>query len=58
MAIFIRGNKEVVGVTAFGKVISSMYNGAKLVWQSIRSCFGSGRWINEKPWKNEEGWYN
>lgn len=24
----------------------------------IRSCFGSGFWINEKPWFNDESWKN
>lgn len=38
------------------RAISYIQYGAKLVWQSVRSCFGSGAWVNEKPWLNEEGW--
>lgn len=31
---------------------------AKIVWQAVRSCFGSGMWLNEKPWINEESYIN
>ena len=24
----------------------------------VNSCFGSGYWVNEKPWLNNEGWNN
>lgn len=24
----------------------------------VSSCFGSGYWVNEKPWLNNEGWNN
>ena len=40
------------------KAISYVYYGANLVWQAVRSCFGSKFWVNEKPWLNEEGWKN
>lgn len=30
----------------------------RIVWQAIRSCFGSGMWLNEKPWINDEMWEN
>ena len=50
---------KVIGSVAYGtKVIQAVYRGLKLVWQSVRSCFGSGAWINEKPWSNDEGWKN
>lgn len=38
--------------------IAVVYKGAQLVWQYIRSCFGRGYWINEKPWQNDNGWKN
>lgn len=57
MGIFI-GRNEITAVTAFGKVITAIYAGTRLVWQAIRSCFGAGWWVNEKPWINEEGWRN
>ena len=40
------------------KTISAVYYGAKLVWEAITSCFGSGRWLNERVWKNTDGWKN
>lgn len=40
------------------KTFQAIYKGAQLIWQSVRSCFGSGRWINEKPFSNDEGWKN
>lgn len=30
----------------------------RAVWTAIRSCFGAGRWVNVKPWINNEGWKN
>ena len=40
------------------KVITAVYKGTILVWQAVRSCFGAGFWVNEKPWINEEGYRN
>lgn len=41
------------------KTISYVYYGANLVWQAVRSCFGSGIWISQKTWLGEESWkYN
>lgn len=51
-------NKSVYSIFVKGKAVQAVYHGARLVWQAIRSCFGSGRWINEKPWVNEEAWRN
>lgn len=39
-------------------VVQEVRKGARLIWQAIRSCFGSGYWINGKPWLNEEPWKN
>ena len=59
MAIRI-DNKEITAITIRKKVISAIYTatatGAKLVWEAIRSCFGSGVWIRKKPWLGKEGW--
>ena len=41
-----------------GRVITAVYKGARLVWTAIRSCFGKGYWINDKPWINEDAWKN
>lgn len=50
------GNKEIVAINWGRKAISAIYCGAKLIWQSVRSCFGSGLWVSEKPWIGEEEW--
>ena len=50
--------KEVVAIHTKGKVISAVYKGAKLVWQAVRSCFGSGHWVNAKAWVNQAAWRN
>lgn len=41
-----------------GRVISAVYKGLQLVWTAIRSCFGKGYWINNKPWVNADAWKN
>lgn len=50
--------KDIAIIHAGGKLIAYVYKGTRIVWEAIRSCFGSGRWINEKPWLNGEGWRN
>jgi len=37
---------------------TAVYKGARLVWMAIRSCFGAGFWLNDRPWLNNEGWKN
>lgn len=63
MALFIRNDnnnehRRVTTVIKSNKYIASIYQGSRLVWQYIRSCFGRGYWINEKPWSNTDGWKN
>ena len=50
--------KEVSAIYFGQKAIQAVYKGAVLVWQAIRSCFGSGWWDNEKPWIDEDAWDN
>lgn len=39
--------------------IKSVYIGTKaMIWSLIRSCFGSGIWISDYNWLNEEIWIN
>ena len=44
------------------KKIGAIYKGTQLVWLSvynaIRSCFGSGIWLKDKPWLNGDSWRN
>lgn len=51
-----KGKKEITQVYKSNMAISKIYKGNRLVWQLIKSCFGSGFWSNVKPWINEEGW--
>ena len=40
------------------QAIIAVYKGLSLVWTAIKSCFGKGYWINDKPWSNIDGWKN
>ena len=53
--IFKEG-KEISAVYIGQKAIQAVYHGAMLVWQAVRSCFGSGVWIEDKPWLDDEAW--
>lgn len=48
--------REIAAIHIGRKTITALYNGAVLIWQSVRSCFGSGWWIDDKPWLDDEGW--
>lgn len=54
--MIIINNKQIASIRFGGKAISVVYKGATLIWQAVRSCFGSGRWIKDKPWLGNEGW--
>lgn len=53
--IYVNGNKEVTDIKALGKVIDYVYHGAILVWK-LCSCFGSGKWIGNRPWLGRHAW--
>lgn len=36
--------------------LAAVYHGLRIVWIAVRSCFGSGVWIDEKPWIDDEFW--
>ena len=36
----------------------AVYWGEMLKWQSVRSCYGRGYWIPEKPWVDGDTWKN
>ncbi|MDD7644017.1 MAG: MFS transporter [Prevotella sp.] len=50
-------NGKLISAIRYGEIaLSAVYKGATLVWQAVRSCFGSGKWIANKPWLGKEGW--
>ena len=52
------GNKYV-SISKYGNAtVNIIYYGAKIAWQAIRSCFGSGMWNGEKPWIGTDAWKN
>lgn len=48
--------KEITEIYLGSIPISEVYVGNKLVWMAVRSCFGSGVWIEQKPWLDNEKW--
>lgn len=54
--IYVKNRKPVTGIYYKNKIITAVYANARLVWQLIRSCFGSGYWIQDKPWIGTDAW--
>jgi hypothetical protein len=40
------------------KAITAVYRGARLIWEAVNSCFGSGYWVREKAWSQTDAWRN
>ena len=57
MALYNK-QKAITTIYKGKRHLSAIYQGSKLIWQYIRSCFGRGYWINDKPWSNDNGWSN
>ena len=53
-----KNEHETVAIQAKGHEITEVRYGLRVVWQSVRSCFGKGFWIDEKPWINDDAWKN
>lgn len=49
-------NYEIVAKYMGQTALSAVYYGLHLVWVAVRSCFGSGTWVGNKPWLNKETW--
>lgn len=47
--------KESIGK---GLTVQAIYYMGVVLYQAIRSCFGSGIWVNTKSWANDEAWKN
>lgn len=59
-SIQIKGDGEDVRVPKGTNEIMYLYsrqNGSlATLWEAINSCFGSGYWIDEKPWSDDDAW--
>jgi hypothetical protein len=48
--------KDISGFYFAGKVIVAVYDWIYLVWQAVRSCYGSGAWLDHLPWLDDDPW--
>ena len=58
-----RNKTEITDIFHSASQISEVRRGKVLVWErathgDVNSCFGSGHWINELPWLNDDAWVN
>ena len=55
-----RSKKEVSDIFHGALPLVEVRHGKVIVWQkeASRSCFGSGYWINQNPWLNDDAWKN
>jgi hypothetical protein len=53
-----KNRAEITGIHKTKVPFQTIYKYGVILWQAVRSCFGSGIWVNEKPWINEEIWKN
>jgi len=58
MALYVNETQQVNTIYRGENVIQAVYYGLRLVWQYIKSCFGRGYWLDDKPWSNHDGWAN
>jgi len=60
--MIVQGTWTAVRIVKDGKEATMVFhvvNGRPiLVWQAVRSCFGSGVWVSAKPWLGQEKWKN
>jgi hypothetical protein len=38
------------------RAVRALYRGAVKVWEAVSSCFGSGWWRGDKPWRGGDVW--
>lgn len=50
------GSKQVGLLYIGSKAVAMLYRGGKKIWEAVSSCFGSGYWRSDKPWKGTDTW--
>ena len=57
-----RSKKDIVEIIHGVLPLVEVRRGKILVWEAthedVRSCFGSGHWVNNLPWLNDDAWVN
>lgn len=61
--IYYDNGKGIASITQYLNAFSKrtwleVRKGSELIWARVRSCFGAGFWLNDKPWLNNESWKN
>lgn len=51
-----KGDKRVERLYKGSTPVAAIYKGAVKVWEAVSSCFGSGLWKPDKPWKGTDAW--
>lgn len=54
--MILHKGREIVSFAFNDKAIAEIRRGTRLVWQAIRSCFGSGHWIGSRSWIGKDKW--
>lgn len=48
--------QEIVALWKDGKRITAIWETGQLIWEAIKSCYGSGVWRDDKPWRDDDVW--
>ena len=56
--MIIKNGKEIIDYYHGKSQIMEIYRGKYLIYETIRSCFGKGYFINDSPFQNTDVWRN
>lgn len=46
-----------VMINGVRRAITTFYTDTRrIIWQLVRSCYGKGYWIEDKPWLDNDTW--
>lgn len=51
-----KNSKSKSAIVTRKKEKVAVYWGLKLKWAQARSCYGTGVWLPEKPWLDNDKW--